>query len=120
VPGLTRQTAQAQQQQLGGEVLGRAFASKPGEAWSARMPNALAVGQISNVRMDAGPTAARLAEANRGELTQVLFREMGEAAQVYARSKLKVKVNAEKARAAVGFAPLEEAKAGKGEAEKKK
>lgn len=120
VPGLTRQTAQAQQQQLGGEVLGRTFASKPGEAWFARLPNAIAVGQISNVRVEAGPTAAQIAEANRGELTQAVFREMGEAAQAYARTKLKVKVNAEKARAAIGFAPLAETKSGKAAPEKAK
>ncbi|MEW5687632.1 MAG: SurA N-terminal domain-containing protein [Pseudomonadota bacterium] len=118
VPGLTRQTA-PQQQQLGREVLGRAFASKPGEAWNARMPNAIAVGQVSNVRMDAGPTAAQMAEANRGELTQAIFREMGEAAQAYSRTKLKVKVNPAKAREAIGFAPLAD-KSGKGAAEKKK
>lgn len=121
VSGLSRQTAQAQQQQLGGEVLGRAFASKPGDAWFARMPNAIAIGQVGNVRMDAGPTAARLAEANRGELTQAVFREMGDAAQAYARTKLKVKVDPAKARAAIGFAPLEEeTKSGKAAAEKKK
>ena len=112
--GLTRQTAQAHQD-LGRELIGRAFGSKPGETWTARASNGLAVGQIGNVRMDAGPTAARLAETNRGELTQVLFREMADSAQAYARAKLKVKVNAERARAAAGFAPLE-----KGAAEKKK
>ncbi|PZQ60167.1 MAG: rotamase [Phenylobacterium zucineum] len=118
VPGLTRQTAQSQQQ-LGREVLGRAFTSKPGEAWNARMPNAIAVGQVSNVRMDAGPTAAQMAEANRGELTQAIFREMADSAQAYARTKLKVKVNPAKAREAIGFAPLAD-KSGKGAAEKKK
>ncbi|MBL8770180.1 MAG: SurA N-terminal domain-containing protein [Phenylobacterium sp.] len=110
VPGLTRQTAETQQQ-LGREVIGRAFAAKPGEAWSARAPNGLAVGQVSNVRMDAGPTAARLAETNRGELTQAIFREMADSAQAYARTKLKVKTNAELARSAAGFAPAEKGKA---------
>jgi peptidyl-prolyl cis-trans isomerase D len=110
--GLTRQTAESQQA-LGREVLGRAFGSKPGEAWTARAPNGLAVGQIGNVRMAAGPAAAQLAESNRGQLTQVIFREMADAAQAYARAK--VKTNAERARAAAGFAPVE-----KGKAEKKK
>ena len=115
VPGLSRQSAQTHQE-LGRDLLGRAFSAKPGEAWSARGPNGIVVGRIDNVVMDSGPTAARMAEAGRGELTQVLFREMAESARTYARTKLKVKVNAEKARAAAGFEP----KAKDAPAEKKK
>lgn len=118
LPGLTRQTAQQSGEALGREVLARAFSAKPGEAWMARAPNGLVVGQVANIRMDLGPTAARLAETNRGELTQAVFREMADAAQAYARVKLKVKVDAAKARAAAGFAPEE--KAAPGKAEKKK
>jgi peptidyl-prolyl cis-trans isomerase D len=47
----------------------------------------------------------------------VLFREMGEAAQAYARTKLKTKVDAARARNAVGFEPVTDEK---GAAEKKK
>ena len=117
LPGLTRQTAN-NQQQLGREVLGRTFASKQGEAWVARAPNGIVVGRVEAVRTDSGPTAARLAEENRGALTQVLFREMGEAAQAYARIKLKTKIDAARARTAVGFEPVVAEK--KGAAEKKK
>lgn len=116
LPGLTRQTAN-QQQALGGEVLGRTFASKQGDVWVARAPNGIVVGRVETVRTDSGPTAARLAEENRGALTQVLFREMGEAAQAYARTKLKTKVDAARARNAVGFEPVTDEK---GAAEKKK
>ncbi|MBL8555754.1 MAG: SurA N-terminal domain-containing protein [Phenylobacterium sp.] len=115
VAGLTRQTAQSHPE-LGREILARAFASKPGESWVGRAPNGIAIGQVGNVRMDAGPTAAQIAEQQRGELTQALFREMAEAAQTYARAKMKVKVDAARARAAAGFEPLEK----KGAAEKKK
>jgi len=117
LPGLTRQTAN-DHQELGREVLGRTFASKQGEAWVARAPNALVVGRVEAVRTDSGPTAARLAEENRGALTQVLFREMGESAQAYARTKLKTKIDPAKARAAVGFEPVAADK--KGATEKKK
>jgi peptidyl-prolyl cis-trans isomerase D len=118
VAGLTRQTA-GSHQELGREVLGRALAARPGEVWTAGAPGGIVVGRVDNVRMDSGPTAARMAEMTRGELTQVLFREMAESAQVYARSKLKVKVDPARARAALGFEPLPE-KAKAGEAEKKK
>lgn len=109
-PGLTRQTAEARQADLGREVLGRAFGSKPGEAWTTQTPQGIAVGQVTNIRMDASPTAARLAEMNRGQLAQDIFREMAESAQAYARSKLKVKTDPERARAAAGFEPLAKTK----------
>lgn len=115
VSGLSRQTAGARPD-VPNEVLGRAFAGKPGEAWTARAPNGIVVGQVSNVRMEPGPTAARLAEANRTELAGILFREMAQSAQTYARAKLKVKTKPELARAALGFEPLET----KGKPEKKK
>jgi peptidyl-prolyl cis-trans isomerase D len=118
VPGLTRQAA-ASRQDLGREVLARALGSRPGEVWTAGAPGGIVVGQVGNIRMDAGPTAARIAQMSRGELSQVLFREMGESAQLYARNKLKTKVNAARARDAVGFEPLPE-KGKAGEAEKKK
>ena len=80
--------------------------------WTARAPNALAVGRIDNVRMDPGPTAARLAEQGRGELTQAVFREMAESAQNYARAKLKVKTDPDRAAcAAAGFEPVGKGKA---------
>lgn len=116
LPGLTRQAANSHQD-LGREVLGRTFAAKQGEVWVARAPNGIVVGRVETVRTDAGPTAARLAEENRGPLAQAIFREMAESAQLYARTKLKTKVDAARARNAVGFEPIADKK---GAAEKKK
>ena len=110
VAALSRQNAQAHPE-VPREILARAFGSKPGEAWTARAPSALAVGRIDNVQMDPGPTAARLAEQSRGELTQAIFREMAESAQAYAKARLKVKIDPARARAAAGFQPLEKGKA---------
>lgn len=107
VAGLTRQTAGAHQA-LGREVLGRALSARPGEVWTAGAPGGIVIGRVDNVRMEGGPTAGRLAEMSRGELTQVLYREMGESAQTYARNKLKTKVNQARAREALGFEPLAE------------
>lgn len=117
-PGLSRQNAQAQQA-LGGEVIGRALAARPGEVWTAGAPTGIVVGRVDNIRMGDPATAARLADMSRGELGNVLFREMAESAQAYAYAKLKVKTDRARARAALGFEPLKpEAKAGG--AEKKK
>jgi peptidyl-prolyl cis-trans isomerase D len=116
LPGVTRQTANSHQD-LGREVLGRTFAAKQGEVWVARAPNGIVVGQVVAVRTDTGPTAARLAEENRRPLAQAIFREMGEAAQLYARTKLKTKIDPARARNAVGFEPVTDKK---GATEKKK
>lgn len=110
VPGLTRQSAQAHPE-VPQAVMGRAFGAKPGEVWTARAPQALVVGRIDNVRMDASPNAAQLAEGSRAQLSQAVFREMGNAAQAYARIKLKTKTDPVRARAAAGFEPLEKGKA---------
>lgn len=118
VPGLSRQGAAAHQA-LGREVLGRALSSRPGEVWTAGAPGGIVIGRVDNVRLDGGPTTARLAEMARGQLTQALFGEMADSAQNYAKAKLKVKTDPVRARAALGFAPLKtDAKAGA--AEKKK
>jgi peptidyl-prolyl cis-trans isomerase D len=110
VTGLSRQTAQTHQE-VPQEVLARAFAAKPNEVWTGRAPNGLVLGRVANVRMDSGPAAARLAEQGRPQLSQAIYREMAEAAQTYARSKLKVKVDAERAHTAAGFEPEEKGKA---------
>ncbi len=107
VPGLSRQTAETYQATIGREVLARAFNGKPGEAWSTPSQQGIVVGRVDNIRMEGGSTAARLAEMNRGELAQAVFREMADSAQAYARAKLKVKVDAVRARAAAGFEPRE-------------
>jgi peptidyl-prolyl cis-trans isomerase D len=107
-PGLSRQTAEPRVADIGREILARAFAAKPREAWSTPTPTGFAIGRIDNVRMDTGPTAARMAEMNRGELAQAVFGEMAESAQVYARTKLKVRTDPARARAAAGFEPKEE------------
>lgn len=117
-PGLSRQNAQSQQA-LGREVIGRALAARPGEVWTAGAPNGIVVGRVDNVRMGDPSTAARLADMSRGELGNVLFREMAESAQTYSFAKLKVKADRARARAALGFEPLK-ADTKTGAAEKKK
>ena len=76
----------------------------------------IVLGRISNLRVEANPSAAQMAEGNRGQLTGGLFQEMAQSAQIYARTKLKVKTNPTLARSALGFEPV----APKGKAESKK
>jgi len=113
---LSRQNA-AQNQALSRELMGRAFSAKPNEVFVTRAREfAFSVGQVGAVRMQPGPTAAMLAEQSRGELASTMFREIADAAQAAARDKLKVRVDVNRARAAIGMEPLET----KGQAEKKK
>jgi len=91
---------------LGNEVLGRAFSAKAGEVFTGRSPNGVLVGRVDNIRVEPSPIAAQMAEASRGQLSQAVFQEMNQAAQVYARAKLKVKTDPARARAALGFDPL--------------
>jgi peptidyl-prolyl cis-trans isomerase D len=99
--GLSRQSA-GQDRTLPQEVLVRGFGEKPGQVFTARLaPMGRAVGVAGNVQMVPTPIAAQIAES-----------------QLYARNKLKVRVNAEQARAAVGFEPA--SPPAKGKAEKAK
>lgn len=113
---ISRQNA-GQNQTLSRELLGRAFNAKPGEVFVTRAREfAFAVGQVGAVRMQPGPTATMLAEQSRPELASTIFQELADAAQTAARDKLKVRVDVNRARAAVGMEPLE----ANGSAEKKK
>ncbi|WP_309089466.1 SurA N-terminal domain-containing protein [Phenylobacterium sp.] len=116
ITDLSRQTA-GQNQALSRELMGRAFNAKPGEVFVSRGREfAFSVGQVGAVRMQPGPTAAMLAEQSRSELASTIFREIADAAQNAARDKLKVRVDVNRARSAIGMEPLET----KGQAEKKK
>lgn len=98
----------AQQQGFGGELAGRAFAAKPGEVFVSRTPQfGYGVAVVSNVKMDASPVAAMIAQQQGRQMAQTLFREMSEAAQAYARTSLKTKTDVNRARAAIGLEPLE-------------
>ncbi|MGA0607132.1 SurA N-terminal domain-containing protein [Phenylobacterium sp. VNQ135] len=113
---LSRQNA-GQRQDLSRELMARAFATKPGEVFVTRARDfAFSVGQVGGVRMQPGPVAAMLAEQSRPELASTMFREIAEAAQTAARTKLKVRTDVNRARTAVGMESL----AADGKAEKKK
>jgi peptidyl-prolyl cis-trans isomerase D len=109
VPGLSRQSA-GEHQELGRDLLGQAFAAKPGDVWTAPGANGIAVGRVEGVKMNADATAGQLAEAGRGELTTGLVRDLDESAHAYARAKMKTKVYPDRARSALGFPPLEDKK----------
>lgn len=119
VPSLSRQTA-TQTTLLSRDGIMKAFSVKPGEVFTAEHTQpGLIVGKLEGVR--APPTAqlAPIAESARPQMTMGLFREIGDAARAAAKTEVNAKAYPEKARAALGLAPVDE-KAPAGKAEKSK
>jgi peptidyl-prolyl cis-trans isomerase D len=116
-PGLSRQTA-AQSQLLSRDGLAKAFAAKPGEVFTAEHTRfGLIVGRLESVATPPAAVLAPIAESVRPQMTMGLFRDLGDAARRAARAEVKAKVYPDKARAALGLAPVDD-KAPKGKAEK--
>jgi peptidyl-prolyl cis-trans isomerase D len=107
------------------DALGKAFTAKAGDVFTAQgVDFEIIVGKLEAVRQPGGPNLARLTEESRPQVTMNLFREFGEAAQRGARTLMKVRTDADRARIAIGLEPEanEEAPAAaaKGSAEKAK
>ena len=103
--GLSRQNA-GQRRDVSPQVMSRAFGARPDEVFVGPSQTGFSVGQVSNVQMQPGPTAAMLAEQSRPELAGTMFREIAEAAQNASRAKLKVRTDVNRARSALGMEPL--------------
>jgi len=107
ITDLNRQGA-SQRQDLSPQIIGGAFNAKSGEVFVAPGREfAFLVGRVDAIRTQPGPVAAMLAEQARPQVTQALFREIAESAQRAAREKLKVRMDVNRARAAVGMEPLD-------------
>ncbi|MFD1190539.1 peptidylprolyl isomerase [Phenylobacterium conjunctum] len=106
VTGLDRQNA-AQNQTLSRDALGKAFNLPKGDVFTAENGQAfgLVVAKLEGVHAPSGSTLARATEDMRPQVTMALFRELGADARRYARTELKVKVNTDQARAALGLEP---------------
>ncbi len=102
VPNISRQNAR-QYQGLGRELLLATFGAKPGEPFTARAPQGgFLVAVVEKVHSAPAPQLAQLTEAMRGQLSQGLFGDVGQAAQQAAKDQLKTKVNLTLARQAIG------------------
>lgn len=113
VVGLDRQSA-GQNQSLSRDALGKTFTVKPGEVFTAEHTTfGIIVAKLEAVRPPSGPNLARMTEDGRPQMAQGLFTELGESAQKSARAQIKVAINGDRARAALGLEPLEKGKDGK-------
>jgi peptidyl-prolyl cis-trans isomerase D len=117
VPGLSRQNA-AQMPGMSQDILAKTFTSKQGDVFTAENNRfGFVVGKLEAVHAGEGPTLARMAEEMRPQMSVAFFREIAETARFAARQKVKVTVDAARARAAIGLEPIDP-KAAKGAAGK--
>lgn len=113
LPALSR-TAASQMQNAPRELLVKTFGAKPGDVFTAGAgPVGIIVAKLDGVTMTAGPNVARLTEQARQPMSMGVFESLMASARAASREKLKVKVDRNLARQAIGLEPL--AEAGKGE-----
>ena len=103
VPGVDRRTAQ-QNTALSQEMLAKLFTSRPGDVFTAQNTHlGFIVGKLEAVHTGDATTLGRVAEQIRPQMTAGYYRELGETGQVYARQKIKVTLDANRAREAIGL-----------------
>lgn len=108
VPGIDKQNAR-QNTTLSQDMLGKTFTSKPGDVFTAQFSRfAFVVGKLEGVHAGDPTAVAQMAQQIRPQMSTAYFREIGEAAHLAARQKIKVTINANKAREAIGLEPLDE------------
>lgn len=109
VPGLSRQNA-GQMPPAAQEILAQTFTGKAGDAFIARNGEGFVVGRIEAIRTADVGAMAQAVEQNRPQMTQAYLRELMNAAHAAGRQKVKVTVDPERARAALGLEPQSAAK----------
>ena len=107
MPGISRQNA-AQTPGMSQDILGKTFTSKQGDVFTAENSHfGFVVGKLEAVHTGEGPTLARMAEDMRPQMSVALLRELADTARVAARQKIKVTIDANRARTALGLEPIE-------------
>lgn len=107
VPGIDRRTA-GQNPMLSQDMLGKLFTSRAGDAFTAQNSHfGYVVGKLEAVHSGDVATIARMAEQMRPQMTQAFYRELGESAHIAARQKIKVTVDTNRARQAIGLEPID-------------
>jgi peptidyl-prolyl cis-trans isomerase D len=104
-PGVNRQNGQ-QNPLMSPEILGNAFGGKPGDVFVARGRDGIVVGKVDAIHAGDPDALARLSEQTRPQMTDTVFRETIQSAEAAARVRVKVSVDYNRARAAIGLPPL--------------
>ena len=107
LPGIDKQNA-GKQQVLSQDMLAKTFTSKPGDVFTAPFRHfAFVVGKRENVHAGDPAAIAQAVDRIRPQMSVGFFRELGETAKTASRQKIKVTIDANKAREAIGLEPLD-------------
>jgi peptidyl-prolyl cis-trans isomerase D len=107
VPGIDRRSVQ-QHTELSQDMLGKLFSSRPGDVFTAQNSHfGFVVGKLSAVHAGDETTVARGAEQIRPQMSTAFYREIAESAHVAARQRMKVTIDTNRAREAIGLEPID-------------
>lgn len=107
VPGIDRQSIQ-QHTELSQDMLGKLFTSRTGDVFTAQNSHfGFVVGKLVAVHTGDPTTVARAAEQIRPQMSNGFYREIAESAHVAARQRMKVTIDASRAREAIGLDPID-------------
>lgn len=107
VAAIDRRTA-GQNPMLSQDILGKLFTSRPGDAFTAQANHfGYVVGKLEAIHTGDLSQIARAAEDLRPQMSQAFYRELGESAHTAARQKVKVVVDYNRARQAIGLEPID-------------
>jgi peptidyl-prolyl cis-trans isomerase D len=106
VPGIDRRNA-SQNQALSQDLLAKLFTSRPGDAFTAADAHGFFVGKLEAVHGGDIAQLAQMVEQLRPQMTNGYLKEIGESAHAYARQKIKVTIDANRVREAIGLEPID-------------
>ena len=107
VPGIDRQSIQ-QHTELSQDMLGKLFTSRTGDVFTAQNSHfGFVVGKLMAVHTGDATMVARAGEQIRPQMSNGFYREIVESAHVAARQRMKVTIDASRAREAIGLDPID-------------
>jgi peptidyl-prolyl cis-trans isomerase D len=107
VPGIDKQSLQ-KNTTLSQDMAAKLFTSRPGDVFTAPFSHfAFVVGKLEGVHAGDVATIGQTVEQIRPQMSAAYVREVGEAAHLAARQKIKVTMDANKAREAIGLEPID-------------
>jgi len=106
-PAIDRRSAQ-QNQTLSQDMLGKVFTARAGDVFTAQNSHfGFVVGKLEAIHSGDPATLARTAEQIRPQMTNAFYRELAESAHIAARQKVKITIDTNRAREAIGLEPID-------------
>jgi peptidyl-prolyl cis-trans isomerase D len=107
VPAIDRRSAQ-QNTALSQDMLGKIFTSRSGDVFTAQNSHlGFVVGKLEGIHSGDPAILASGAQQIRPQMSNAFYREMAESARAAARQKIKVTIDANRARQAIGLDPID-------------